>query len=244
MESEKYFKMQENILSKLHRDVISSIAKTGHTFIKKSHIKAAYDHRVKVKVLRALKNSLSHIESEILSSSLVSNFPKKDIKNPETPFSLAEQKRLNLLKYTIKRWIQRAKDLATEEDFKELQYATGTFLSPEFVKARENYIKELNLISSRCFSENVIEYQLRRAQTYKAKTAILSRVKLNHPSIRILFPKDAFLKKLRSLDIIHKVVTRPTGVGFLTSLEDRDIINWYSLKASAIWNYYCCADNI
>lgn len=236
--------MQENILSKLHRDVISSIAKTGHTFIKKSHIKAAYDHRVKVKVLRALKNSLSHIESEILSSSLVSNFPKKDIKNPETPFSLAEQKRLNLLKYTIKRWIQRAKDLATEEDFKELQYATGTFLSPEFVKARENYIKELNLISSRCFSENVIEYQLRRAQTYKAKTAILSRVKLNHPSIRILFPKDAFLKKLRSLDIIHKVITRPTGVGFLTPLEDRDIINWYSLKASAIWNYYCCADNI
>jgi hypothetical protein len=157
MESEKYFKMQENILLKLHRDVIKSIANTGESFVKKSQVKVAYDHRVKIKVLRALKNSLSHIESEILSSSLVSNFPKKDIKNLETPFSLAEQKRLNLLRNTTNRWIQRAKDLANEENFKELQQITGTFLSPEFIKARETYLKELNFISLRDFSEKVIE---------------------------------------------------------------------------------------
>ena len=125
----------------------------GQSLVKKSQIKDAFDRRVKVKVLRSLKNSLSNIESEILSSSLVSNFPKNYIKNPETPFSLAEQKRLNLLRNTTKRWIQRAQDLANEEDFKELQLATGNFLSPEFVKAREAYLKELNLISSKDFSE-------------------------------------------------------------------------------------------
>lgn len=244
MESEKYFKMQENILSKLHRDVIKSIANTGQSFVKKSQVKAAYDHRVKVKVLRALKNSLSHIESEILSFSLVSNFSKKDIKNPETPFSLAEQKRLNLLRNTTNRWIQRAKELANEEDFKELQQVTGTFLSPEFIKAREAYLKELNSISSRDFSEKVIEQLLRKATSHQAKAAVLSSVELNHRSIRILFPKDAFLKKLRSLGIIHKVLTRPTGVRFLTPLKDHNIINWYSLKANGIWNYFCCADNI
>ena len=244
MESEEYFKMQENIFAKLHRSVVNSIALTGQSLVKKSQIKDAFDHRVKVKVLLSLKNSLSNIESEILSSSLVSNFSKNYIKNPETPLSLAEQKRLNLLKTTATKWIQRAQALANEEDFKELQLATGNFLSPEFVKAREVYLKELNLISSRDFSKKVIENLLRKAKSPQAKTATLNSVKPNHRSIRILFPKDAFLKKLRSLGIIHKVITRPTGVGFLTPLKDHNIISWYSLKANGIWNYYSCADNI
>ena len=116
----------------------------------------------------------------------------------------------------------------------ELQHAVGHFLSPEFIKARDSYIKELELISSRDFSEKVIKHQLNKAKSHQAKTAILSSVSLNHRSIRILFPKNEFLKKLRSLGIINKIITRPTGVGFLTPLKVSDIINWFSLKARGI----------
>ena len=244
LESEKYFKMQENILSKFHREVINSIARIGQTLVKKSQIKAAYDHRVKVKVLQALKNSLSNIESQILNSSFSLNSSKKDTKNFETPFFFAEQKRLNLLKFTTIKWIERAKDLATERDLEELMLVVGSFLSPEFVKAREVYLKELDLISSRDFSEKVIKNLLKNARSSQAKAAVLNSVKVNKRSVRILFPKNNFLKKLRVLGIVNKVIISPTGARFLTPLNDYEIVNWYSLKASSIWNYYSCADNI
>lgn len=244
MESEKYFKMQEQILAKTHRDVINSTSSIGQTLVKKSRIKEVYDHRVKIKVIQALKKSLSHIESEVLTSPLVSHFSKADRKNPEAPFTLAEQKRFNLLKLSTQKWIQKARDLATEDDSLELQHAVGEFLSPEFVKARETYLKELAKLSSRDFSGLAIEYRLRKAKSPQEKSSLLSSTTLNHRSIRILFPKDEFHKKLRSLGIINKIITRPTGVGFLTPLKDQDIVNWFSLKASGIWNYYSCADNI
>lgn len=243
MESERYFKMNERILSKMHRDFLQSVTSTGQTLVKSSHIKEAYDHRVRIKVIKALKASLSNFETETLSVPLVSHTSKKVKKDPKTPFDLAEQKRLNLLKYITNRWIQTAQNLAREEDFLELEAAVGQFLTPEFVAIREAYLNELNKISSKDFSEKLIEKILREAKPGSARIRDVSGVKIKR-LVRILFPKDEFNKKLRTLGVIHKVITRPTGVGFLTPLSDQDIIDWFSLKASGIWNYYSCADNI
>jgi len=93
------------------------------------------------------------------------------------------------------------------------------------------------------FSEKLIEKILKEAKSGPARTRAVSSVKMKR-SVRILFPMDEFNKKLRTLGVIHKVITRLTGLGFLTPLSDHDIIDWFSLKASGIWNYYSCADNI
>lgn len=238
IESEKYFKMQERVLSKMHRDFLRSIALKGQTLVKSSQIKEAYDHRVKIKVIRALKTSLSNLEVETLTEPLVSHTPKVVKKDPDTPFHLAEQKRLNLLKYITNRWIQTAQELASQEDFLELKAVLG-----EFLAIREAYLTELEKISSKDFSEKIIEKTLKNAKSGSARIRAVASVKMKR-SVRILFPKDEFNKKLKSLGIIHKNITRPTGVGFLTPLKDHDIIKWFSLKASGIWNYYSCADNI
>ena len=243
-ESEKYFKMQESILSKAHREIVQSVAKTGQTLVKKSHIKSAYDHRVKIQVIKALKNSLVDMEAEVLATPLISHTSKKAKKNPNTPFGLAEQKRLNLLKYATQKWIQKAQDLAKLEDYNELLTLTSEYLSPKFVKARDAYLKELNKIASRDFSEIVIEHALKKAKSHQAKVRLVSKIDPNYRSIRILFPKEKFVKKLRSLEVLHKIKTKPVGVGFLAPLNDHDIVSWYSLKAHGIWNYYSCSDNI
>ena len=152
---------------------------------------------------------------------------------------MADQKRFNLLKYITNRWIQTAQDLANNEDCIKLQEVAGEFLSPEFFTIREAYLRELEKISSKDFSEKIIEKLLKDAKSGPARIRAVSSVKLKR-SVRILFPKDEYSTKLRSLGIIHKNITRPTGVGFLTPLKDLDIINWFSLKASGIWNYYSC----
>lgn len=146
---------------------------------------------------------------------------------------LAEQKRLNLLKYVTTRWIQTAQDLASEKDFLELEVVVGKFLTPEFVAIREAYLNELNKILSKDFSEKLIEQILKEARYNNTKIQVVSDVKTKR-SVRIVFPKDKFNKKLRTLNVIHKVITRPTGVGFLTPRSDQDIINWFSLKVSGI----------
>lgn len=244
MESEKYFKMQELILSKMHREVTNLSAISCQTLVKKSHMKAVYDHRVKISVIRALKNSLASIEAEILATPLVSHISKKDKQKPNSPFNLAEQKRLNLLKFITQKWVERAQAIAAKEDFEELLIVVGKYLSPEFIEAREIYLKKLEVISSKDFSENVINYVFKRPENSQTKSLVLSKVDFNYRNIRILFPKEEFKKKLRALGIVHKVITKPKGVGFLTSLSDYDIINWFELKANGIWNYYSCVDNI
>jgi retron-type reverse transcriptase len=243
MESERYFKMQERVLSKMHRDFLNSISSKGQTLVKSSRVKEAYDHRVKIKVIHALKKSLSNLEAEILAVPLASHTSKIVKKDPDTPFHLAEQKRHNLLKYITTRWIQTAQELGSEEDFLELKEVVGEFLSPEFVVSRETYLTELEKIASKDFSEKIIEKTLRDAKSGPARIRAVSSVKMKR-SVRILFPTEEYNKKLRSLGIINKNITRPAGVGFLTPLQDQDIINWFSLKASGIWNYYSCADNI
>lgn len=233
VEFEKYFKMSESILSKMHRDFVQSVTAMGQTLVKDFHIKEAYGYRAWTKVIKALKPSFSNLESKALSAALVRRTSKKVKRNFMTPFDLAEQKRLNLLKYTTNRWIQAAQDLANEKDFLELEVVVGKFLTPEFVAIREAYLNELNKILSKDFSENLIEQILKDAQHSTVKTRSILDVKVKR-SVRIIFPKDEFNKKLRALSVIHKVITRPTGIGFLTPLSDQDIINWFSLKVSGI----------
>lgn len=124
--------------------------------------------------------------------------------------------------------------MAIEEDHLELKRVVGHYLSPEFVKARDVYIKELDIILSKDFSEKVIEFQLSKTKNSQTKTDIFSSIDTSQRFIRILFSRDEFLKKLRSLGIINKVISRPTGMGFLTSFKDQVIINWFSLKARSI----------
>jgi hypothetical protein len=101
----------------------------------------------------------------------------------------------------------------------------GHFLSPEFVKARDAYIKELDFILSKDFSEKVVGSQLNKTKNSQANTVIFPSTYRNQRFIRILLSRDEFLKKLRSFGIINKVITRPTSISFLTSLKDQDIIN-------------------
>jgi hypothetical protein len=243
-ESEKYLKMQERIFSKLHREVVHSIAITGQALVKKSRFKSAYAHWVKSKVVRSLKKSLAIIEAKLLASSLVSRIFKSDILNPKISLVSSEQKRFHFLKDITQKWIKDAQAIANEEDFTELQVIAGDYLSPDFIKARDSYLKELNVIFSKDFSEKVTKNVLSKAVSHQVKHGSIRKVEFNNRSIRILFPKDRFVKKLRSIRVIHKVITRPAGIGFLTSLKDHDIVKWYALKANAIWNFYSCSDNI
>lgn len=239
VESEKYFKMQEFILSKASWEILHSISKTGQILIKKSCVKSVYDHQIKIKVIKALKNSLTSIETEIIVTPLVSYIFKKSKKNQMTPFGLAEQKRLNLLKYMTQKWVQKAQDIANKKDFDELQNLIKNYLSFNFIQARKIYLKELNKFASKNFNEKVIEYIFK-----KAKVQSVSKKNSSYRSIKLLFPKKDFVKKFRALGILHKIKTRPVGVRFLVSFKDHDIVNWFSLKAYKIWNYYSCADNI
>lgn len=244
-ELEKYFKMQELILSKVHREVVHSIAKIGQTLVKESFINITHNNKIKIKVIRLLKKSLIDIEAEIVSTPLVSRIPKQDKKCLNYLFGLAEQKRLNFLKYITQKWIKKAQDLANKENYNELQTLTKKYLSSKFIKARDNYLQELNSIVSWDFSEKTMEYTFKKAKSSQAnKIQKLHKTDLNYRSIRILFPKKDFVKKLWNLKVLHKVKTKPVGVGFLASLEDYEIIRWFSLKAYAIWNYYSCSDNI
>lgn len=225
--------MSERILFKMHRDFIQSVTSTGQTLVKSSHIKEAYDHRVRDKIIKALKSILSNLESDTLPGPLVLHTFKKIKKESKTPFDLAEQKRLNLLKYVTNHWIQTAQDLASEEGFLKLKIVIGQFLTPEFVAIREAYLNELNKILSKDFSEKLTERAFKEAKSGPARIRAVLNVKSNR-SVRILFPTDEFNKKLRVLGVIHKVITRPTGIGFLTQLKDQDIIDWFSFKAFSI----------
>jgi hypothetical protein len=71
MEFERYFKMSERILSKMHRDFLQSITSISQTLVKDFYIKKAYDHRARIKVVKALKPSLLNLKSDTLSAPLI-----------------------------------------------------------------------------------------------------------------------------------------------------------------------------
>lgn len=64
-EAELYFKMLSKIGSEFHKRILESCRVTGQTLMKKSNIKIVNDHRIKARVVKALKRSLSDIEADI-----------------------------------------------------------------------------------------------------------------------------------------------------------------------------------
>lgn len=244
-ESEAYFKLIEGVFARHHRQTINSIRTHGQTLIKRSQIKQVNNHRIKIKVINALKKSLSSIESEIIMSSIKSHLPKSKRGNTKYNSSLeiAEQKRLNLLKIATQKWIQKAIDLANKEDEIEIKNLAGEYLSPRFIKIREIYLKELEKLSYNNYNKEIVKENLKKVQIQRGQNSIFEGM-LPKTKIRILFPVKEIKKKLRSLGLIHKVITRPIGINYLTSQKDHDIINWYDKKANALWNYYCCSDNV
>jgi Type II intron maturase len=62
-------------------------------------------------------------------------------------------------------------------------------------------------------------------------------------SKQYLVPIGSLKKKLRDLGVLHKTFVRPIGQWMFASLKDYDIINWYSIKAIELWNYYSCVDS-
>lgn len=237
IESEAYLKMVEKVCARWHRQVINSIRTHGQTLIKQSQIKKVTDHKIKVKAVNILKKSLSQVESEIMMLDIKPHLLKSDRSSMSYPSSLfmAEQKRLDFLNDVTQKWIRKAVDIANKEDDIEIKNLVGKYLSPRFIQIREAYLKELEKISSMNFSEKIVDNKLTKIQNSTFENMLIK--------IRILFPVKDIKKRLRLSGLIHRVITRPIGINYLTSRKDYAIINWYSLKANGLWNYYCCVDN-
>jgi hypothetical protein len=156
-ESEKYFKLVEHVNSVMHRRFLNSIYTTGQAIIKRSEIKSCNDYSINIKVVNALKLSLSQVESEILLSRTKSHiFRRNDGAKTEPILNVAGCDKKNSVISAIYKWIQKATDLVKEEDRFELEAAVGNFLSPKFLRIRKSYLAELGKISSKNFNERKI----------------------------------------------------------------------------------------
>lgn len=237
LEEEKYLKIQEQMFSKLHKKVIQSIAKVSKALTKKNYIKFNYNSRISVKIIRSLKNSLAQMETELLFNPLVESNPRYLKFNSNSKAIFQKWKKVNSLEYITKKWIQEAYSIANKETFCELQMMVGKKLSLNFIKAREAYLKELDLVFSKNFYQEVEKTNTYLSKTNEVKHKIFLQSSFNYYSIRILFPKNFFVKKLKFFNILDKFAK-------LTFFKDYQIINWYVSKVNGIWNYYSCSDNI
>lgn len=228
MKLNKYSKMQKNILLKMHKNVINSIFLVGQVFLKEASTKSMIDHS-------NLKNTIFRIESEILASPLISKSLNQTNFSAQIKWTLGEQMKLNSIKILMQKWLQQAKDLIGKNN--SSQDTFEYFLSSKFMKVKKVYTKELESVLSKNFDKNVLKPSVNKMESSSNKI-------LSNSFIQILFPKNIFLKKLRSLKIVNKIMTKSTGIDFLLTLKDQDIISWFSLKAKSIWNYYNCVDNL
>ena len=224
-ESEKYFKLVECITSKMHRQLINSVRLEGQTLLKKFQIKEVNNSRIKRKVLTALKASLSDMEAKFALTDIKIDISSKDVGLKTSPHMiLAEQKKDAFFKSITQKWIVKAQELVTKVDANEIDRAVGRYLSPNFVKARKEYLQELEKISSKESSEKVITNALENAKTWKKKRQFLKKG-VSGCSIRIMFPVEEIRKKLRSFGVLNKILTRPVGLLKLTSMPVYEIIN-------------------
>lgn len=112
----------------------------------------------------------------------------------------------------------------TKADADEIDRAVGQYLSPNFVKIRKEYLQELEKIFSKEFSEKVMTNVLENAKTCQKKRQNFKKV-VSGCSIRITFSVEEIRKKLRSLGVLNKIVTKPVGLLKLTSMSVHGIIN-------------------
>lgn len=222
-EAELYSKMLSKISSEFHKRIIESCCITGQTLIKKSNIKKINDHRIKIRVVKALKRSLLDIEAEISTFNIPSHLPhnNKNSEKTNSSLSIAEKKRMSLTRIIIRNWIQKAQSLANDENLKELNLAVNEYLSPKLTETRDNYLLELNKISTKKFNEKIIQNGLDKAKSIQS---ITNSMITTGSSVRILVPMKALIEKLRALGVINKITTKPAGNMKFTSFKDSDII--------------------
>jgi hypothetical protein len=227
-ESEKYFKLVEQISSNMHRHILNSVNRTGQTIFRKLRSKNLDNRNVKVKMLNALKLSLYQMESEVIVKSVTSNIFNTYSNNHSISIFSERQKETSLANLT-KKWIQKAIDLAKEEDKVELENAVERYLSPKFLKVREAYLIELDKISSKSFSKCRAEL---KKMPVSNNIAISSKV--GFYKIKILLPLKCLKKSLRKLGVLNKFSMRPTSKPILGSLKDYEIISWYNVTAKRL----------
>ena len=63
-------------------------------------------------------------------------------------------------------------------------------------------------------------------------------------SIKILLPFERLKKKLREIGILDNISMKPVGKLIFSRLKDYEIINWYSITAKKLWDYYSCVDSV
>ena len=243
-ESEKYFKLVQCITSKMYRQLINSVQLESQTLVKKFQIKELNNNKIKRKVLIALKASLSAMETEFALTNVKSNILKKSGSLKTNPhIILVEQKKNIFLKHILLKWIEKAQELVIKVDNDEIDCAVSQYLSPNFVKIRKEYFRELDKIYLKEFSKKVILNTHKNVSICHKPFSFLKKVAFDY-FIRITFPVKEIRKKLRFLGVLNKIVTRPVGLLKLISMPIHEIINWYSLKVFGLWDYYCCVDNI
>lgn len=225
-EASLYHKMVQSISSQFHRRILESCSREGQNLLKVSLIKKINDNRIKTRVVEALKRSLSDIELEVNLNPIGFKLMKSDeIKNNDSPFLIANQKRLNITRSIVQKWIVKAQELIIDDNLTEINEAVGNFLSPQLVTARNNFLNIINKLESKEFNEKALDHGVAKSKSVQDRRAILDRINTIDFPIRILLPNQELLKKLRNLGILHKVKTRPKGNSYLTTLKDHLIVN-------------------
>jgi hypothetical protein len=103
-EASSYQKMVQSISSQYHKRILESCARKGENLLKISQIKKINDNRIKSRIIDALKRSLFDIELEIKLNPIGSKLKKFDkIKNHDSPFLIANAKRLNITRSIIQK---------------------------------------------------------------------------------------------------------------------------------------------
>jgi hypothetical protein len=227
-ESEKYFKLVEQVGSQMHRRFLSSVRITSKTVFRKSQHKNLGNRNIAIKILDALKLSLYQMESEVISTPVAFDTVKTP-NNPQFSSIFSERRKESNLAVLTKKWIQKAMDIVKDEDKVELDYMIGLHLSPRFLEARDAYLTELDKISSKNFNPHEAEVKKMFWGSRKVAAA-----EANFCSIKIILPLKYLKKKLRCLGVLHKFSTRPVGKPVFSCLKDYEIISWYSIMAKKL----------
>lgn len=225
VESEKYFKLVKCLFLKMQRQLINSIRLESQTLIKESQIRKVYDNRVKCKVFSFLKASLFKMEAEFILTQVKSNIFKKDENMKCGPHIIfAKQNKNSFLKNITQKWIVTAQKLAIKADADEIDCLVGKYFSSNFVKIRKEYLQELEKISLIKLSDKIEYNAFENEKIWGRRKQILKKSIFGH-SVRIIFPVEEIRKKLRSLGVLHKIVTKPIGLLKLTLMSVYEIIN-------------------
>lgn len=227
-ESEKYFKLVEQMSSKMHRRILNSVGSTGQTVFEQSQYKNLGNRSVTIKILNALKLSLYQIESDVTLLSDTLNISRVRHNSHIIP-TFVERRQENSVTVLIKKWVQKAMDLIKEEDKVELEDIVGRYLSPRFIKAREVYLTELGKILSQNFNKHETKVKKMCVSNHKVVVS-----KKGYYNIKILLPIECVKKKLRGIGILDNISMRPIGKSRFSCSKDYEIISWYSITAKKL----------